>query len=111
MNGPNGITLSLSLRYIIKDKGNAIKDDKNIVKVPKTGPRTIPTKSINFTSPPPRLSFLKRKFPNNINKYIKTNIPNPDNTDKDATFIPSPAIFTAITNIEKNNVTSSGITK
>ena len=110
-NGPYGITLSLLLKYKINDNGNAIKLDKKIVNKLIQGPNAHPIKNINLISPPPSDSFLKIKLPNNINKYITTNdkIPYPKNSKA----LPNPLKINLarIIDIEKNTVTSSGITK
>ena len=109
--GPYGITLSLLLKYKINDNGKAIKLDKKIVNKLIQGPNTQPMKNINLISPPPSDSFLKIKFPNNINKYImiKDKKPYPKNSKA----LPNPLkIILAITiRIVKKTVTSSGITK
>ena len=48
---------------------------------PKIGERISPKINIILTSPPPKVSFLKRKFPNNIIKSIKRNKKNPYKSD------------------------------
>ena len=78
-NGPNGITCYFSFNNSINDIGRAINDAKKITINPSIGSKVSPTTNINFISAPPKDSFLNKKFPSNINKYITPNINKPYN--------------------------------
>ena len=78
-NGPNGITFSFLKRITIKANGIAKTLDKNIDTKLIHGPTQQPIKNISFISPPPRDSFLNKKFPKSINDYIQINAMKPYN--------------------------------
>lgn len=111
MNGPNGITLFLLLISETSDIGNAIKLDRNILKTPRDGVKTNPTKNISFISAPPNVSFFNILFPTIIIVYITLNNNIPDNMEKITSLNPKNINLYIIRTIEKNKVTSSGIIK
>ena len=61
--------------------GKAIKVAKKISHIDKEYPSTRPNRNISFISPPPIESFLNKKFPNSLIKYIIVNIINPSPLD------------------------------
>ena len=100
--GPNGTKLICFFFKIIKDIGKANKLAKKITNKHKNGCKTSPATNINFISPPPRLSFLNKKLPNNIIKYITLNIIKPDKILNKAYKIPLFKQLIIIKQPEKN---------
>ena len=108
-NGPKGTKFFFLFHNIINEIGNAITLAIKITNNPKKGLSTKPTTNISFISPPPRLSFLNRKFPINITKYINPNKSNPDNIEESAATTPLLIAVTIMKYPEKKINTSSGI--
>lgn len=79
--------------------------DKN----PDDNPRVIPVMSINLMSAPPKLSFLNKKFPKSIIKYIKINRITPDKMYSLAFNKPNDTISNAAKIVANEYVISSGI--
>lgn len=77
-NGPKGTKLTFLFQSINNEIGNAKKLAKNITNSPSNGLITNPNTNINLISPPPKLSFLNKKLPKIIIKYITPNKHIPD---------------------------------
>ena len=107
--GPKGINLVFFLNNIINEIGNAIKLPKNITNKLGSGDKTSPITNINLISPPPKDSFLNKKFPNNIIVYIMQNIINPLNICTKVAITPLLSVNIIKKYAVKNINTSSGI--
>ena len=77
--GPNGTKLTFLFKRIIRDTGSAKKLAIKRTNKPRIGLITSPNTNINLISPPPKLSFLNKKFPISITRYINKNKLIPDN--------------------------------
>ena len=110
-NGPNGTKFWCFFHNISIDIGKARKLAINITIIPKNGFNTSPITNINLISPPPKVSFLNKAFPNIIIPYIKANSIIPDNKWNNEEITPLNIVFIIKKYPVKNINTSSGITK
>ena len=82
--GPYGITLSFLRSNKTNENGNARKLEINIDTKLIQVPTAHPIKNINFISPPPKDSFLNKKFPSSISAYIDIKAIKPNSKNKQA---------------------------